>query len=190
MREDGEKLQQEEEKGTSLEKRIKFDVVRDYERRWVGDTKEGFIITRLRCIIRWFTRGEKVPSCYAELDLAHIRWGRGGGLPDTSKKKNRTIYKTMQKIAPTPFCLVFVLFLLTHVWPAFEKKNKKTTRLDFQAYKRNKLTKNIVTFMWYSNNMLNYMFKAEFVTLYACKLKSSVKKAILFQAVFGKAWHL
>ncbi len=29
--------------------------------------------------------------------------------------------------------------------------------------------KTIVTFMWYSNDMFNYMFKAEFVTLVSLK---------------------
>ncbi len=38
-----------------------------------------------------------------------------------------------------------------------------STRRDSLTYERNKLTKKIVTFMWCSNVMFRYVFKAEFV---------------------------
>ncbi len=44
-----------------------------------------------------------------------------------------------------------------------------TSEGTFKLTMRNKLAKNIVTFMWYSNNIFSYMFKAEFVTLVSLK---------------------
>ena len=47
-----------------------------------------------------------------------------------------------------------------------------TARRHFQTCKRNKFTKKIATFMWYSNDMFHYMFKAKFVTLVSLKVSS------------------
>ena len=47
----------------------------------------------------------------------------------------------------------------------FQPPSIKGSRRDFLTHKRNKLTKKIVTFMWYSNDTFHYMFKAEYVTL-------------------------
>ncbi len=46
-----------------------------------------------------------------------------------------------------------------------EKNKNKSPRWDFLTYKRNKFMKKIVKFVWYSNDMFHYVFKAEFVTL-------------------------
>ena len=51
----------------------------------------------------------------------------------------------------------------------------------FKLTKRNKYTEKIVTFMWRSNDMLHYMFKAEFVTHASVKVPSgSCPVTVLF----------
>ena len=59
------------------------------------------------------------------------------------------------------------------------------TRRDLNTYERNKFSFKIVTFMWYSNDMFLYVFKAEFVMLVSLKVPSGklVGEIVLFFSV-------